>query len=162
MNTTITRALLLTLVLLLAGVPSSAQLLTKKALSLEAAKKLASAAEEFARGKNWSVAVAILDDGSNLLLFHRMDGVQIGSIEVAMRKAESAIKFKRSSKAYSDGVATRPQVMILPGAFPFEGGLPIVHQGEVIGAIGVSGMTAEQDGEVAQAAVDAWTKAAAK
>ncbi len=162
MNSRITRTIVLTLLLQLAGVSASAQLLTKKALSLDAAKKIAAAAEEFARKKDWSVAVAIVDEGSNLLYFQRMDGVQIGSIEVSMRKAESAIKFKRPSKAFSDSVATRPQVMALPGALAFEGGLPIVHQGELIGAIGISGMTSEQDGVIAQAALEAWAKSAAQ
>jgi len=143
------------LALLLTGVSSSAQLLTKKSLSLEGAKRVASAAEEFARKNKWNVAVAILDEGANLLYFQRMDGVQIGSIEVAMRKAESAIKFKRPSKAFADGVSSRPQVMTLPGALAFEGGLPIEHGSEIIGSIGISGMTAEQDGMVAKAAVEA-------
>lgn len=156
-----TRAMVMTVVLLLVGAQSSAQVLTKKALSLDAAKKIAAAAEDFARKKDWRVAVAILDEGANLLYFQRMDGVQLGSIEVSMRKAESAVKFKRSSKTFSDAVATRPQIINLPGALAFEGGLPIVHLGEVIGAIGISGMTSEQDGEIAQAALEAWAKPAA-
>jgi len=162
MSSRIVRGLFLTMVLLLTGVSSSAQLLNKKALSLDAAKKISAAAEDFARKKQWIVAVAILDEGANLLYFQRMDGVQLGSIEVSMRKAESAIKFKRPSKAFSDNVATRPQVMALPGALAFEGGLPIVHQGEIVGAIGISGMTSEQDGEVARAALEAWAKSLAQ
>jgi uncharacterized protein GlcG (DUF336 family) len=135
-----------------------AQLLNKKALTLEVAKKVAAAGEEFARKNTWKVAIAILDDGANLLYFQRMDGVQIGSIEVSLRKAESAVKFKRPSKAFADGVASRPQLVNLPGAFPFEGGVPLVYQGEVIGAIGVSGATAEQDEMVARAGADALVK----
>ncbi|MPY86796.1 MAG: heme-binding protein [Luteitalea sp.] len=158
MNGLLLRSLFFTLVLLIGGAPSSAQLLSKKALSLDAAKRIAAAAEEFARNKQWNVAVAILDEGGNLLYFQRMDGVQIGSIDVAMRKAESAIKFKRPSKAFSDDVSSRPQLMVLPGALAFEGGLPIVHEGDVIGAIGVSGVTAEQDGMIAQAGLEGLSK----
>ena len=151
--------LLLLAVLLIGLLPAQpAQLLNKKALSLEVAKKVAAAAEEFARKNKWNVAVAVLDDGAHLLYFQRMDEVQIGSIEVCLRKAESAVKFKRPSKVFSDGVASRPQLIGLPGALPFEGGVPLVYQGEVIGAIGVSGATAEQDGMIAQAGADALAK----
>jgi uncharacterized protein GlcG (DUF336 family) len=87
-----------------------------------------------------------------------MDGVQIGSIEVSRRKAESALKFKRPTKAFSDRVKTEPQVVAIPGAFPLEGGLPIVHENAVIGAIGVSGVTSAQDAEIGQAALDALAK----
>ncbi|MCX6638635.1 MAG: heme-binding protein [Acidobacteria bacterium] len=131
------------------------QLITKKALSLDAAKTVAAAAEAFARKNNWSVTLAILDDGGHLLYFQRMDGVNIGAIEVCLRKAESAVKFKRPGKAFADRIPGQPQVMVIPGAFPFEGGLPIVADGEVIGGIGVSGATAEQDAMIAQAGLDA-------
>jgi uncharacterized protein GlcG (DUF336 family) len=132
-----------------------ARLLDQKALSLEAARKIAGAAEGFARKNQWNVCIAILDGGANLVYFQRMDGVQIGSIAVSMEKAESSVKFKRPSKAFSDAVATRPQVMDLPGALAIEGGLPLIHEGQVIGAIGVSGVTSEQDGMIAKAGADA-------
>ena len=134
------------------------QLITKKALSLDAARTIAAAAEAFAHKNNWSVALAILDDGGHLLYFQRMDGVNIGAIEVCLRKAESAVKFKRAGKAFSDRIPGQPQVMVIPGAFPFEGGLPIVAGGEVIGGIGVSGATSAQDAMVAQAGLDALEK----
>jgi uncharacterized protein GlcG (DUF336 family) len=137
----------------------AADLTTKKALNLAVAKELAAAAAAHARSNNWNVVIAILDDGANLLYLERMDGVQIGSIEVARRKAESAIKFKRPSKVFSDGIASgRTALVMLPGALAIEGGLPIVHGGEVLGAIGISGVTSEQDGMIAQAAVDALPK----
>lgn len=134
------------------------QLITKKALSLDAARTVAAAAEALARKNNWSVTLAILDDGGHLLYFQRMDGVNIGAIEVCLRKAESAVKFKRPGKAFADRIPGQPQVMVIPGAFPFEGGLPIVADGEVIGGIGVSGATAEQDAMIAQAGLDALGK----
>ena len=138
------------------------QLITKKALSLDAARTIAAAAEAFARKNNWSVTLAILDDGGHLLYFQRMDGVNIGAIEVCLRKAESAVKFKRPGKAFADRIPGQPQVMVIPGAFPFEGGLPIVAGGEVIGGIGVSGATAEQDAMIAQAGLDALEKLVGK
>jgi uncharacterized protein GlcG (DUF336 family) len=149
-------------VLLLAlsiAVPAAGQqLATKKALTLEVAKAMAKAAEDHAGANKWNVAISILDDGGHLIYFSRMDGVQIGSIEVSRRKAESALKFKRPTKAFSDRVKTEPQVVAIPGAFPLEGGLPIVHENAVIGAIGVSGVTSAQDAEIGQAALDALAK----
>jgi uncharacterized protein GlcG (DUF336 family) len=137
----------------------AADLATKKALNLAVAKELAAAAGAHARANKWNVVIAILDDGANLVYLERMDGTQIGSIEVARRKAESAVKFKRPSKAFSDGIAGgRTALVMLPGALAIEGGLPIVHGGEVLGAIGISGVTSEQDGMIAQAAVDALPK----
>jgi len=144
---------------LCASAALAADLTTKKALNLAVAKELAAAAEAHARANNWNMVIAILDDGANLLYLERMDGAQIGSIEVAERKAESAVKFRRPSKVFGDAVAGgRTAVVTLPGALPFEGGLPIIHDGEVIGAIGVSGAAANQDGMVAKAAVDALPK----
>lgn len=151
-------ALAIALSLSAASAPA-AGLTTKKALNLAVAKELAAAAAAHAKSNNWNVVIAILDDGANLLYLERMDGVQIGSIEVAQRKAESAIKFKRPSKAFSDGIAGgRTALVMLPGALAIEGGLPIVHDGEVLGAIGISGVTSEQDGMIAKAAVDALPK----
>ncbi|MDP2996157.1 MAG: heme-binding protein [Bryobacterales bacterium] len=154
--------LCLALACALAAPEAQPQLITKKALSLDAARTMAAAAEAYARKNNWSVTLAILDDGGHLLYFQRMDGVNIGAIEVCLRKAESAVKFKRAGKAFADRIAGEPQVMVIPGAFPFEGGLPIVAGGEVIGGIGVSGATAAQDAMIAQAGVDALAKLVGK
>jgi len=136
---------------LLAGQASAAELATKKALTLDVTKDIAAAAEAHAKGNGWNVVIAILDDGGNLLYLQRMDGVQIGSIEVAIRKAESAVNFKRPTKVFGDAVGGRTALVALPGAMPFEGGLPITWQGELIGSIGVSGVTAQQDGMIAKA-----------
>jgi uncharacterized protein GlcG (DUF336 family) len=131
----------------------AAELAAKKTLSLEVAKEMAAAAEAFAVKNGWNVVIAILDDGGHLLYFQRMAGVQLGSIEVAQRKALSAVYFKRPSKAFDAGA--RPAVLAIPNGFPIEGGLPIEHEGQVIGGIGISGVTSEQDGQIAQAGVDA-------
>jgi glc operon protein GlcG len=131
------------------------ELRTRKVLTFAALKEIVTAAEEHARKNDWRVAITVLDEGGHLLYFSRMDKVQIASIEVSMRKAESALKYQRPGKVFAEQVPTRPQVMVLPGAFPFEGGVPIVHEGEVIGAIGVSGVLSEQDAAIAMAGIEA-------
>lgn len=150
-------AVLLSFVFIQPGFP---QLATKKALTLDAVKAMAAAAEAHAKKNNLRVAMAIVDDGGHLLYFQRMDGVHAGAVQVAQRKAESAAIYRRPGKAFADRVATEPQVVMLPGSFPFEGGFPIVVEGEVIGAIGISGATSAQDTEIAQAALTALNKLA--
>lgn len=141
---------------LLVFVHADAQVAVKKALTLELAKTIARAAETEAAKNNWTDVVTIVDDGANLVFLQRMDGTQIGSIEVAIQKAKTAISFKRSTKAYEDMVAAgRSAILRVPGVIPIEGGLPIVVDGQMIGAIGVSGGTAQQDGIVAAAALKA-------
>jgi len=144
---------------LAASVTLSAQLAEKKALTLAAAKKIAAAAEAEARKNNWNVVIVILDEGGHLLYLQRMDGVQIASIDIALKKAQSAVLFKRPSKAFEDQlVGGRTAVLKLPGAMPFEGGLPITAGDQVIGSIGVSGATAQQDGQIAKAGLAALGK----
>ncbi len=88
-----------------------------------------------------------------------MDGTQYGSVAVAQEKARSAALFKRPTKAFSDAVAAgRVAIISLPGVLPIEGGVPIVVQGRIIGALGVSGGTSEQDGEIAAAALSALSR----
>lgn len=137
----------------------AADLPTKPVLTLQAARTIAEAAEDHAREHGWNVCIAILDDGGHLVHFLRMDGTQAGSVLVAQRKAESAVAFKRSTKVFQDAVGGgRTALLALPGAIPLEGGLPITVDGHVIGAIGVSGVTAEQDGLIGQAGLDALEK----
>ena len=136
---------------LAAALAANAQLAEKKVLTLAAAKKIAAATEAEARKNNWNVVIAILDEGGHLLYLQRMDGVQIASIDIALKKAESAVLFKRPTKAFEDQlVGGRTAILKLPGAMPFEGGLPITAGDQVIGAIGVSGATAQQDGQIAK------------
>jgi uncharacterized protein GlcG (DUF336 family) len=137
---------------LLTSFMADAQLATKKALTLEAAKQIAAAAEAEARKNNWTMVISVVDDGGHLIYLERMDGTQIGSVEVSQEKAVTAVRFKRPTKALEDTVAGGRQVMLkLPGATPIEGGLPIMAGSELIGAIGVSGGTSPQDGQVAAA-----------
>ena len=130
----------------------NAQTATKKFLTLEAAKKIAAAAEAEARKNQWNVAVAIVDDGGNLIYFQRMDGTQVASLDIAPFKARGAIGFKRPTKEFEDRVAKgAPQILNVPWMAPVEGGLPLVIGGEFVGAIGVSGVTSQQDGVAAAA-----------
>ena len=134
---------------------SAAGLATKKALTLSAAKDVAAAAEAHAKKNGWNVVIAILDDGGKLLYLERMDGAQTGSIEVAIKKAESAVAYRRPTKVFGNAVSNGATALLaLPGALPFEGGIPLKAGDDLVGAIGVSGVTAQQDGMIAQAGVD--------
>jgi len=147
---------LLAVFAVMASAAAHAELPMKKMLNLKVAKNIAAAAEKHAIANKWNVAITILDDGGNLLYFQKMDGVQIGSIEVAHQKALSALKFKRPTKVFSDGVdGGNSRYLSLPGAMPFEGGLPLMSGDQVVGSIGVSGVTAAQDGMIAAAGAKA-------
>jgi glc operon protein GlcG len=140
----------------LIGMSMSAQLATKKTMTLEAAKKIAAAAQVEAKKNNWNVVISVVDDGANLVYLEKMDGTQIGSIEIAQMKARTAIKMKRPSKAFEDMIAGgRNAVLKLPDVLGVEGGLPLVVDGQFVGAIGVSGVTSAQDGQIAAAGVKA-------
>jgi glc operon protein GlcG len=140
---------------------AAAQLATKRTLTLDAAKKIAAAAEAEAVKNKWNVVIAVLDDSGKLIYLQRMDGTQIGSVDVAIAKAESAFKFRRPTKAFEDALAGgRQAIMMLPGAMPVEGGLPLTVDGNVIGAIGVSGVTSQQDAQIGSAGAAALAKMA--
>jgi len=137
---------------LCAGLLSAANLADRKVLTLEGAKAIAAAAEAEAVKNKWNVVIAILDETGSPIYLQRMDDTQVGSVEVAMQKAKSAFLFRRPTKAFEDGVAGgRAALLRLPGAMPIEGGLPIQVGGQTIGAIGVSGVTSQQDGQIAAA-----------
>jgi uncharacterized protein GlcG (DUF336 family) len=128
----------------------------KFALTLEDARRVAAAAQRTAAENQWGVVIAIVDDGGHLVLFERMDNVQLGSVTVAVEKAKTALCFRRPSQAIESAVAGGRLVMLsLPGATPIEGGVPLIHQGEYIGAVGISGVQSHQDGIIAQAAAAA-------
>ncbi len=127
-------------------------------MGLEAAKKVMTAAEAEAAKNNWGMAIAILDSTGHMVMLHKMDNTQYGSIAVAEDKARSALDFRRPSKVFEDLVAQGGlglRILALRGASPLEGGLPIVTDGKIVGAIGVSGATSVQDGQVAKAGADA-------
>lgn len=140
--------------LLLASSFASAQLATKKTLTLEAAMKIAAASEAEAKKNNLTMVICVVDDGGNIILLHKMDGTQLGSVQVAQDKAKTALNFKRPTKALEDAVAGgRNAVLKLTGAIPIEGGIPVTINGEIVGAVGASGGTSPQDAQVAQAGV---------
>ncbi len=144
---------------MLCSVAAFAQLGTKTSMTLEAAKQIAAAAEKAAIANKWTMVIVIVDDGGNLVYLQKMDTTQIGSIDVAIAKAQSAVKFKRPTKAFEDAlVGGRQAILKLPGAMPIEGGIPLMRDGIVIGAIGVSGGQAPEDGKVAEAAVKVFEK----
>ena len=126
-------------------------------ISLEAAKKAAAPALAEARKNNWTMVVAIVDAAGDLVYYEKMDNTQLGSSKVAIDKARSAVRFKRPTKAFQDALAAGGaglRVLGLEGATPVEGGIPLVSDGKIVGAIGVSGATSDQDGQCAKVAAD--------
>ena len=129
---------------------------TKTILNLDDAKKIAANAEAEAKRNDWPVVVAILDDGGHLLLLQRMDNVQYGSVNVAIEKARAAIAFRRPTKVLESNITEgRLHYLGLPGALSVEGGLPIIVDGQFVGAVGVSGVRSNQDAQIAQAGINA-------
>jgi uncharacterized protein GlcG (DUF336 family) len=127
-------------------------------ISLPEARRVLAAAQAEAAKNKWSVAIAVVDSGGHLVAFERMDTTQYGSVVVAQEKARTAAAFRRSSKVFQDGVAAGGEglrMLALPGAIPLEGGLPLIVGGKIVGAVGVSGVTSAQDGQIAAAGVAA-------
>jgi len=149
------KKILLSLTLIIA-LSSLAEAQTKPYLNLVDAQRITAAATEKAKVEGWNVVIVILDDGGNLISLQRMDGVQVGSIEVAQAKAKSAVFFKRSTKIFEDAMKAEggARIATLPNAVGVEGGLPIFKEGVIVGAIGVSGVTSAQDGIIAAAGIN--------
>lgn len=146
--------------LLVFGVLHAQSLATRKALTLEAAKQIAAAAEAEALKNKWNVVIAIVDEGGHLIYLQRMDETQVASADIAPAKARTAAMFKRPSKVFEDRAnsAGGVNVLGLPGVVTSEGGLPITVDGKVIGGIGVSGVTSAQDGQIAKAGLEVLPK----
>jgi glc operon protein GlcG len=127
-------------------------------ITLENAKKAAAPALAEAAKNNWRVAVAIVDPSGNLVYYEKMDNTQLGSANVAIDKARSAALFKRPTKALQDALAAGGEgwrILRVQGAVPVEGGIPLVMDGKIVGAIGVSGATSAQDSQCAKAGAEA-------
>lgn len=123
-------------------------------ISLQLAKEVAAAAEKAAVENGWAMVIAIVDTTGHLVVLHKMDHAQYGSVAIAQSKARTAVEFKRSTKLFEDAVAAGGiglRLLSTPGLCPLEGGLPLVHEGRLVGAIGVSGAQSTQDGIVAAA-----------
>lgn len=126
-------------------------------LDLKTAKQVMAAAEAKAAEHGWPVVIAIVDSGAHLVLLQRLDGTQLGSLEIAQQKAITAAMFRKPTKFWEDRIAKGGvdlKLLKLNG-FPMEGGLPILRDGKVIGAIGVSGVTSTQDAEIGTAGLEA-------
>jgi glc operon protein GlcG len=127
-------------------------------VSVETAKKAAAAALAETRKNNWLMAVAVVDPSGNLVYYEKMDNTQLGSARVSVDKARSAALYKRPTKAFQDALAgggAGLRVLALDGAVPVEGGFPLIVDGKIIGAIGLSGDTSEHDAQCAKAGADA-------
>ena len=126
-------------------------------ISFEGAKKAMAAAEAEAIKNEWGVAIAIIDSGGNLVMLHRLDNAQLSSIRIAEAKARASVEFRRPTKALEDVVAGGGLGLrvLTFGACVAEGGVPIIVDGKIVGAIGVSGVASHEDGQVAKAGADA-------
>lgn len=128
-------------------------------ISTDAARAVANAALTTARQHGWTVAVAVVDASGDLVIFERIDDTQAAGVEISQAKARAAVRYKRSTKAFEDAMAGgRTAILGLPGVIPLEGGLPLIVDGKIIGGIGVSGVTAQQDGQCAHAGAEALAK----
>ena len=150
-------AVAITLALAVTAAPAAeAQFADRKALTLDGAKRIMAAAEAEAAKNKWTVAIAIVDEAGELVAFHKIDETQAGSIDIAIGKARTAARMKRPTKALEDAVAGgRTVFLAVDGLVPLEGGVPTTVEGRVVGAVGVSGVTSQQDAQVAQAGIAA-------
>ena len=123
-------------------------------ITSEQAKTVAAAAVAEARKNQWTMAVAVVDPAGDLVYFEKMDNTQVGSVDVAISKARSSARFKRPTKAFQDALAAGGEgwrIVTLEGAVAVEGGVPLIVGGKIVGAVGASGGTAQQDGVTASA-----------
>ena len=153
------RKLPFVLLLTLAAAPAFAQLPNPygASITLDQAKKIAALSVAEAAKNNWKMAIAVVDVAGDLVYFEKIDGTQAASVQIAQDKARSAARFKRPTKALQDALAAGGaglRLLALEGAVPVEGGLPILMDGKIVGAIGASGGTSEQDGQTAKAGAD--------
>jgi len=126
-------------------------------VNLENARKIAASAAAEAGKNNLKMAIAIVDTAGDLVYFEKMDGTQVASVNIAQDKARSSVRFKRPTKAMQDvlaGGGAGIRFLALQGAVPVEGGLPLIMNGQIVGAVGASGGTSDQDGQVAKAGAD--------
>jgi glc operon protein GlcG len=138
--------------ILTGGRTLSAQTSSKRVISLAAADKIAAAAEAEARKRGSTVVIVVVDDGGYPILLRRLDDTQVASVDVGIGKARTAAIFRRPSKVFEDQVRNgRLAALALPGATPLQGGVPLTFDGKVIGAIGVSGNTPQEDEDIAMA-----------
>jgi glc operon protein GlcG len=149
------RILQILLFVAMAAVGAKAQLPTKQVLTLDAAKRIAAASEAEARKRGSTVVIAVVDDGGYLLVLERLDDTQVASVDVGIAKARTAAIFRRPSKVFEDQVKNgRVSALALPGAVALQGGVPIIIDGKVVGAVGVSGNSPQEDEDIAKVGAD--------
>jgi glc operon protein GlcG len=127
-------------------------------ISLHLARQVAARAEAVALANGWKMCIAVLDSSGHLVVFHKMNDVHYASIQVAQAKALTAVNFKRSTKIFEDAISAGGpglRLLSIEGLCPLEGGIPLLQDGALIGAIGVSGVQSTEDGQVAQAGASA-------
>jgi glc operon protein GlcG len=143
------------LLVAIASIGAKAQLPTKQVLTLVAAKRIAAASEAEARKRGATVVIAVVDDGGYLLVLERLDDTQVASVDVGIAKARTAAIFRRPSKVFEDQVKNgRVSALALPGAVALQGGVPIIIDGKVVGAVGVSGNSPQEDEDIAKVGAD--------
>jgi len=136
----------------------AAELPTKAVLTLEAAKRVGAAAEVEANKRRATVVIVVVDDGGSVLWLERLNDTQVASVDVGIGKARTAAIFRRPSKVFEDQIRDgRVAALALPGATPLQGGIPLTVGGHVVGAIGVSGNTPQEDEDIAKAGAAAFT-----
>lgn len=146
----------LSLTLLPLGAAGAQLVADRPVLTHEGAKVIAAAAEAEAVRNGWEVVIVITDPAGELLHLERMDGAQLGSLQIAQAKARTSARYRRASKSFADGLANGSMTsLVLPDVVPLEGGLPIVVGDRVVGAVGVSGVRSSEDAQIAQAGIDA-------
>lgn len=155
-----TRVVLMAAVTTASVLPARAELPVKRVLTLAAAKRLVAAAEAEAGKRKATVVIVVVDDGGYPLLIERLDDTQVASVEVGIAKARTAAIFRRPSKVFEDQTKNgRVAALALPGAVALQGGLPLTYEGQVIGAIGVSGNSPQEDEDIAAAGAAALSPA---
>ena len=145
----------LLLVALASATPAAAQLKDTKMLTLDGAKNIVAAAEAEAKKNNWNLAYAIVDAAGGLVLFHKGDGARPSNVDFAIAKARTAARYQRETRLLDSTVAAGRIQFLASDAFPLEGGVPIIVEGQTIGAVGISGATSAQDAQVAKAGIAA-------
>ena len=149
------QVIVLTVLLTFGAAPASAQLRATKTLTLDGAKNIVAAAEAEAKKNGWNMAIAIVDVAGDLVLFHKGDGARPSNVEFAMRKARTAARYQRETRLLDSAVTAGRLAFLATDALPIEGGVPIIVDGEVIGAGGASGGSSAQDAQVAKAGIAA-------
>lgn len=133
---------------------ASAQTADRKVITLDGARNIAAGAEAEAKANGWNVTIVVADAAGEPILIHRMDGAPFSSLDIALGKARTSARFRRATKALDESVsAGRVALLSLDGFVLLEGGEPVTVDGQVIGAVGVSGASAAQDAQMARAGI---------